>query len=335
MKRAFWAVPLLALSLAVWIARGSYSYFLSQPLYPAGWPGWTTYGTVDSSCYGSYCGADGGGLAEYWAYPNEIKLTIRRDPASNDSFRVYFAGSNQTITSFQYDPYIGFYSFTAPRSYYAGFELVCRGSTADGHLTQATYDPNNGYQVTGLADGLTGGAVCSDSMTLRVVVRGAQVFVYVNNVLALNYTGIPSQGVTEPYTGVGLPFATGSRITNVDLGSLDSISPNAIPSSSIGKSAFVNHVDLSWPAGTDDVNGTGVYNYEVWRNGGFLTSTTGLTFSDTTVNPSTTYTYTLKVNDFHGNSASTNFNVTMTCPPIPSNIVTEFKVDSIRRFAFI
>ena len=27
--------------------------------------------------------------------------------------------------------------------------------------------------------------------------------------------------------------------------------------------------------------------------------------------------------------------VTLTCPPVPSNMVTEFKLDSIRRFAFI
>src|SRR5581483_2193361 len=54
----------------------------------------------------------------------------------------------------------------------------------------------------------------------------------------------------------------------------------------------------------------------------FLGSTTGLTFSDTTVNPSTTYSYTLKAFDYHGWHADTTFNVTtpyiQTNGPFPS-----------------
>ncbi len=94
-------------------------------------------------------------------------------------------------------------------------------------------------------------------MTVRAVLAQNKGFAYVNDVQILNYSGIPG-GNFGSGTGIGPPVASASRITNVDMGFLDGISPNATPSSSIGKSSFINHIDLSWPVGTDDVNGTGV-----------------------------------------------------------------------------
>ena len=79
---------------------------------------------------------------------------------------------------------------------------------------------------------------------------------------------------------------------------------------------------MQWPAASDDPNGSGVYDYEISRDGGLVGSTTNTSFSDTTVSPHTAYVYTLRVVDFHGNGASTNFNVTTpfvpTNPPFPS-----------------
>ena len=94
------------------------------------------------------------------------------------------------------------------------------------------------------------------------------------------------------------------------MGISDSIAPNPVPSGSISATPFYNHVDIQWPATSDDTNGTGVYDYEIWRNGWLVGTTPNLTFADNTVAPSTAYTYTLKAVDFHGNAASTNFNVT-------------------------
>jgi len=116
-------------------------------------------------------------------------------------------------------------------------------------------------------------------------------------------------------------IADGPLVNQISLGNLDSTAPNAVPSGSISTAKFPNHVDLQWPAASDDTNGIGVYDYEIYRNGGFVGSTTGTSFSDTTVSPHTTYTYTLNVVDFHGNAASTNFNVTtpaLTSGPYPS-----------------
>ena len=83
------------------------------------------------------------------------------------------------------------------------------------------------------------------------------------------------------YAGSGY----GLLVSHVDLGNVDTLPPNAVPSSSIGVSAFTNHVDLQWPAASDDANGTGVAYYQISRNGTLMATTGGLSFSDTTVVP--------------------------------------------------
>ena len=323
MKRVLWMVPLILIAIGGWLARGSYNYFYSLTLYPANWvdynglPHWTDWTTVSgvghasASCYGGYCGATGSpygsGMIRMVSGASEVKLTLRRDPAaSNDFSFVYFTGTTDVY---------GTGDGTTPQTYPAGIVIYCSGSSGTVWLNQATYNSDDGQIVTGLA---SSSFTCTDPMTVRAI-SGPKFLVYVNNVLVLKYNAQLGGG---GYVAVGLPSATTTRLTNIALGTFDSIPPNAIPSSSIGKSAYINHVDLSWPAGTDDANGTGVYNYEVWRDGGLLGSTTGLTFSDTTVNPSSAYSYSLKVIDYHGSAATTTFNVTtpyiQTSGPFPS-----------------
>ncbi len=126
-------------------------------------------------------------------------------------------------------------------------------------------------------------------------------------------------------------YGATALVSHVDMGPLDTVAPNAISSGSIGISTFTNHVDLSWPATTDDASGTGVYNYQVWRNGTLLGSTFGLSWSDSAgISPNTTYAYTLKAVDYHMNAASTTFNATTPSlgysGPLPSSVPEERQV---------
>ena len=52
-----------------------------------------------------------------------------------------------------------------------------------------------------------------------------------------------------------------------------------------------NQVALSWTASTDDV---GVAGYTIFRDGSPIGSSTGTTYTDSTVSPSTTYNYTVQ-----------------------------------------
>ena len=73
-------------------------------------------------------------------------------------------------------------------------------------------------------------------------------------------------------------------------------------------------VTLSWTAGTDSGAGTsGVAGYNVYRNGAKVNSSlvTSTTYTDSTVSPSTTYSYTVRTVDLAGN-VSTDASVSAT-----------------------
>lgn len=163
-----------------------------------------------------------------------------------------------------------------------------------------------------------------NNMAVKATLRLKVLSAYIDNVLALSVTlpsGSPDYYQPQGSSG-GFGGCYGSTITHVDVGLTDFAAPNAVPSGSIGVSSFLNHLDLQWPAATDDANGMGVLEYQILRNGQLIATTTGLSYSDTTVVPDTTYTYTLKVIDYFFNSASTVFTgrtlVVPTGPPYPS-----------------
>ena len=101
----------------------------------------------------------------------------------------------------------------------------------------------------------------------------------------------------------------------------------SIPSG-ITASALSQQVNLAWNASTDNV---GVTGYTIYRDGVSLTTVSGstLSFSDTSVSPSTSYNYALDAFDLAGNHSaqSSPINVTTTAPPdsqaptVPSGLI--------------
>ena len=159
---------------------------------------------------------------------------------------------------------------------------------------------------------------------------GYKVGVYVDNHLVLTvpfHTYAPYPGTSYPLAGGSGGFGvygggSGYVISHVDIGPVAG-APGAIPSGSISIAPFTNHIDLTWPAGSDGSTGMGVLRYEVWRGGALLGTTTGLTYSDTTVTPSTPYSYTLKVIDYFFYEGDTTFAAQSqgitSSPPYPSS----------------
>src|SRR6202043_280022 len=87
--------------------------------------------------------------------------------------------------------------------------------------------------------------------------------------------------------------------------------PPSVPAGLGATAASPNQVNLSWSASTDNV---GVAGYTVYRGGTQVATVGGstLTYSDTTVTPSTTYTYTVDAFDAAGNHSDRS-----TPPPPP------------------
>jgi fibronectin type 3 domain-containing protein len=94
--------------------------------------------------------------------------------------------------------------------------------------------------------------------------------------------------------------------------------PPTAPTNLTGTAANSGEVDLSWAASTDNI---GVTNYDIYRGGVLVGTVPGgsaqgssLTYQDTTVAPSTTYSYTVKARDAANNSSAASNIATATTP---------------------
>jgi chitodextrinase len=79
----------------------------------------------------------------------------------------------------------------------------------------------------------------------------------------------------------------------------DTIPPTA-PGAPVAGTITPSSIALSWAAATDNY---GVSSYQVYRNGTLVGTVTSLTYTDTGLTPSTTYTYTVKALDAAGNAS--------------------------------
>src|SRR6185503_9582809 len=86
-------------------------------------------------------------------------------------------------------------------------------------------------------------------------------------------------------------------------------------------------VALAWNAATD-TGGSGLKDYRVYRDNTLLATVTGTSYSDTTVAPSTQYSYQISARDNANNESarSTAFAVTTpadtTAPSVPAGLTT-------------
>lgn len=79
------------------------------------------------------------------------------------------------------------------------------------------------------------------------------------------------------------------------------VTPPTTPQNVVATAINAGRVDVSWTASTDDF---GVSGYQIFRNGSPLTTTTLTSYSDTTCQPSTAYSYVIVAFDAAGNSSS-------------------------------
>ena len=90
----------------------------------------------------------------------------------------------------------------------------------------------------------------------------------------------------------------------------------SVPQGLTGTAPGSNLVTLSWSPSTDNV---GVAGYTVLRNGSPIGSSTTTNYSDTTVNPSTPYTYTVEAYDAAGNVSAPSTPFMITTPAASAN----------------
>jgi len=158
--------------------------------------------------------------------------------------------------------------------------------------------------LAGTSNAPTGNATWQSVMTAN-----GTILVYRNSVRILQ---VQDTGITSGKPGFGGVYQNSSNyFGTIKLGPLDRIAPNAV--SSLSASPFPTFVDLQWGATSDDANGSGVVSYEVYRGGQYLGEVNGRAFTDSTVAPSTTYSYSVRARDLH-NNLGPNTNISVTTP---------------------
>ncbi len=106
--------------------------------------------------------------------------------------------------------------------------------------------------------------------------------------------------------------------SELSLGSPDSQAPS-VPVGLVASASSSTRVDLSWSASNDDV---GVSGYTVYRDGTSLGTTGSASFSDTTVAPDTTYSYSVDAVDAAGNRSARSAAVSVTTPAQAAAAIT-------------
>ena len=156
----------------------------------------------------------------------------------------------------------------------------------------------------------TGGANLTSLATTAAnsEVRSSSVFGVLD--LTLRATGYDWQFVPE----AGKTFnESGSAPCHASGGGGDSQKPS-VPSITSGTAVSSGRVDLAWTTSTDDV---GVTGYTVYRNGSPIGTTSGptaTTYSDLTVSPSTSYSYTVDAFDAANNHSNPSTVKVVTTP---------------------
>jgi len=112
------------------------------------------------------------------------------------------------------------------------------------------------------------------------------------------------------------PASSNNSATNSATVTGDTTAPTAPVLSATSTTATA--VALSWTAATDNVGGSGVAGYEIFRDGVSIGTTTGNTtrvYTDSTVKSGTTYAYTVKTLDAAGNKSVFSNTITRTTLP--------------------
>ena len=110
----------------------------------------------------------------------------------------------------------------------------------------------------------------------------------------------------------------GTSSFEVTVNEADTMPPTA-PTALTAVSVSSSQVNLGWNASSDAV---GVTGYDIFRNGVFLRTVTGLTSSDTGLAASTNYSYFVKARDAAGNSSSPSSTVVVTTQSSPVTTAT-------------
>ncbi|NWF85150.1 MAG: hypothetical protein HXY18_15135, partial [Bryobacteraceae bacterium] len=284
---ACWAMALLAPAAA----SGAYTWWVDQYLgtyntyywYATGY--WNFTGTIFTSSH-----PDGATLLP------PINVPITSDTAYEVSTQLFISASGG-----------GFIHYVRSNSHEGSYTVALKDITKNGSACQANLVASRVLLGSVTELGRVDGVACRDWVEMRTVVTPNHLlYVYLDSTLygpldlAAHIPFFPTGGLA-----IGVKSAPiGNGIYRARLGPKDMVAPNAIPASSVISQPWQGSIDLAWQGSTDDANGRGFLDYEVYRNGSYMATLKEPGFTDQTVAAGTQYTYTIVARDQHLNTTS-------------------------------
>lgn len=243
-------------------------------------------------------------------------IAANSEVRNTDTFGVLELTLHPTSYDWQFVPEAG-KTFTDSGS------QACHGATSD------TTPPTAPGNLTATATGPGQVNLSWTASTDNVGVTGYTVY--------RNGTQIGSTGTATTFSDITAQPATTYTYTVVAFDAAGNVSqpsntatvttpadtqPPSTPTGLTGAASIGTRVDLTWNPATDD---TGVAGYTVYRNGSVIATTTGpnaTAYSDTTVSPSTTYSYAVDAFDTAGNHSPQSAAVNVTTPATTTHTIT-------------
>jgi len=131
----------------------------------------------------------------------------------------------------------------------------------------------------------------------------------IGTVTGLSKSVTPAQTTTYSLTASNSAGSVSKTVT-VTVSVTPDISAPTVPANLESQSISSSQVNLSWTASTDNV---GVAGYKLFRNGSQIaTITSGTSYTDTNLTPSTSYSYTISTFDATGNQSAQSSAKTVT-----------------------
>jgi RHS repeat-associated protein len=311
--RALSAVLLAAFAAPVF---GQYSYYFTDPMSSLQTSYWSSTGSPQFTNIYGYWGAANGSSS---TNSSMVSTVVVPDGTSSYGVRatVHFpngVGGAGFPVSLLLRASSTFSSNGLPTTAYV-VQFSCASSASSISVSKIISGT-----VTAISSGASGFS-CSDGMTIRAsITDNGQIISFINDAFA---GWAQDTSITSGAPGIVLPQDLGTNdvlVSTLQLGPADRIAPGPIPTNALTYSVYPTHIDFQWQAISDDPNGTGVCLYQFLRNDNFAQNTTTLSWSDTTVQPGTEYTYTFIVYDRFFNFASQT--ITITVPPISGGAPT-------------
>jgi chitinase len=222
------------------------------------------------------------------------------------------------------------YSYTVKATDAAG--NVSAASSALGVTTSASSDttpPSAPTSLTSPSHTSSSVALSWGASTDNVGVTGYQVFrgtTLVTTVTGTSYTDTGlAASTTYSYTvkardAAGNVSAASNAVSVTTSAASTDTTPPSTPTGLASSNVTSSSVTLAWTASTDNV---GVTGYDVLRGGTVIGSSTTTSFTDGTVQPSTTYSYTVRAKDAAGNLSAQSPALGVTTPAgTPPKITT-------------